>query len=198
MNHPHTASPYAELSAQEKERFFGVWPAELTAAETSLKQQVDAFCHLGSLLYAYVVQRGLVCRAERLPADIARGPKRQCYGNAMKLAFANAKGLAYVEGYALSTVGIAAAHAWCITEDQTVIDPTWDEPERCAYLGIPFNHSFLYEHTHKTGVCGVFGEMPAIDMLARPVRELTHPWFFKELEARPVWPELARVLGPQG
>ena len=188
------STPYARLTPEEKERFFGVWSTDLTPAERALQGQTEGYCRLGSLIHAYVMQRSLLFKAATLPTTVARRQKRECFANATWLALDNEGTYAYVEGYAFSTVGLVTSHAWCVTQEGEVIDPTWDSPECCAYLGIPFNLDFLIAQMNETGVYGVFGEMPSIDLLSSPVHKMVHPWFRAQIEARPQWPELTRAL----
>jgi hypothetical protein len=189
------STPYARLTPDEKERYFGVWSTVRTPAEQALQAQTEGYCMLGALLHAYVVQRSLLFKATALPASVTSGQKRECFRNATQLAMDNIGKYVYAEGYAVSTAGLVTSHAWCVTREGEVIDPTWDKPEQCAYLGIPFSHEFLVERMQETEVYGVFGEMPSIALLATPVREMLHPWFRAQIEERPQWPELARALG---
>lgn len=188
-------TPYAQLTTEEKDRFFGVWLGDLTPAERALQAQTEGYCRLGSLIHAYVMQRGLLFKAAPLPKKVAQGQKRECFANATHLAVHNEDRYAYVEGYAYSTVGLVTSHAWCVTREGEVIDPTWDTPEQCAYLGIPVHPDFLVEQMRQTEVYGVFGEMPSIAMLATPVHRMVHPWFLAQIGARPQWPEITRTLG---
>jgi hypothetical protein len=189
------SSPYAQLTPEDRERFFEVWSAELTPAQRALQGQTEGYCLLGSLLHAYITQRSLLFNAVALPETVARGRKQECFANATQLALENRDRYVYVEGYAFSTVGLVTSHAWCVTREGDVIDPTWDAPEDCAYLGIPFSEDFLTEQMQQTGVYGVFGEMPTIKLLATPVHEMVHPWFRAQIAARPQWSELTRTLG---
>lgn len=77
------------------------------------------------------------------PAPLSRRyrrlPERQCYANAFAMASVREE-LTYVEGYAVCDFGdgdlLPLQHAWCVTADGTVVDPTWPTPG-VAYLGIP-------------------------------------------------------------
>lgn len=78
-----------------------------------------------------------------VPAPLGNGyrrlPERQCYANAFLMASVREE-LTYVEGYAVCDFGdgdwLPLQHAWCVTADGTVVDPTWPTPG-VAYLGIP-------------------------------------------------------------
>jgi hypothetical protein len=187
-------NPYTALTTADKARYFCAWPAETTPALERLKSQVEIFSMMGSMLYPYVLQRGRVWEPAPLPSGIERGTEGQCFQNAALLAFEHPDRFIYVEGYAASALGLTVAHAWCATADGVVVDNTWAEPEKAAYLGIAFDAEFLRRHIHKTGYWGVFGEMPHPHMLATPVGDMVHERFRAEIQARDVWPPLWEIL----
>jgi hypothetical protein len=83
------------------------------------------------------------CRPEPFPRELRRLRCRDqaCYANAARLA-AKVEGLHYVEGFADPSLGgeMAFEHAWCVTPDRRVVDPTWDDdPPPAAFLGLPFS-----------------------------------------------------------
>lgn len=88
----------------------------------------------------FVIEHGRAFVPGALPATIRRMEIGQCYANAQELALAHPE-LTYVEGVAAGLT--VRDHAWCVTGDGLVIDPTWREPESCAYFGIPFQTSYL-------------------------------------------------------
>jgi hypothetical protein len=51
--------------------------------------------------------------------------------------------LTYVEGFALSTIGIAYPHAWAVDDVGNVHDSTWPATRGLAYLGIPFSAAYV-------------------------------------------------------
>lgn len=51
--------------------------------------------------------------------------------------------MTYVEGYALTRFGLACEHAWCVDEHGHVHDPTWQDGDGTAYLGVPFATAYL-------------------------------------------------------
>lgn len=73
---------------------------------------------------------------------------KQCFRNAQKYA-ATHKRVRYVEGYALSIMPVE--HAWCIDQDEDVIDPTWGDEYAITgearppadYFGIAFDTAFV-------------------------------------------------------
>jgi hypothetical protein len=84
-----------------------------------------------------------------LPPGRARGPAQMCYSNASD--YSKTHGLTYVEGYGLTNVGFACAHAWCVDEHGHVHDPTWPDGLGVAYLGIPFSASYIRAFDEKLG-----------------------------------------------
>jgi hypothetical protein len=170
------------------DQHFEHWPKDLTVAETGLRGQFEAYAHLKSMLHLFFLQRGKLFIAARLPAEFPKRKAKQCYANALELASRYPQRYAYVEGYGQNFM--ATPHAWCVTRDGTVVDPTWDSPENCAYWGIPFNTDFLYDQLCEHNVGALFGEMPRPEVVLASVDEMVHPWWRAEIEARAEWPEL--------
>lgn len=105
-----------------------------------------------------LMQHGQTYRPAPLPTNIRPMTPKQCFHNAAELA-RRRKGLTYVEGVALGIIPVP--HAWCVTEDGVVVDPTWTDDNGGvggAYLGLPFplpyvarqqtddNGSMLHDH----------------------------------------------------
>ena len=107
---------------------------------------------------------------------VEHGELGDCFMNAQSHVMFGDSGedLTYVEGYAIaSNVPIAIHHAWLVTPDGEVIDPTWrgqkasafgidmkDEPSvnpGVEYYGIPFDAEWLRLRAVETEVWGVFG-----------------------------------------
>jgi hypothetical protein len=80
-----------------------------------------------------------------------RTPK-QCFMNAYQLTFE--KDLTYVEGYCHMGI-IPIEHAWCITREGIVVDPTL--PTASGYFGVPFKSNYLLGATYKKGTYGLLG-----------------------------------------
>ena len=76
-----------------------------------------------------------------LPPDRSPGPEGRCFANAS--AYATVHGLTYVEGFALSTLGLAYPHAWAVDDAGNVHDVTWPPMRGLAYLGIPFSAVYI-------------------------------------------------------
>lgn len=82
-----------------------------------------------------VLDCGTLIKAKPLPRNIKHGSPKQCYWNCQELVFKR-KNLTYVEGYAIAPqVSIPVAHAWLLTPEGYVIDPTW-HPLGIVYLGV--------------------------------------------------------------
>lgn len=93
---------------------------------------------------ALVLDAGRAWEAGPAPDWLRRGKLRDCYYNSLRLmiqAIGEGRPLWYVEGYYLAgwpdgTQGIPTQHAWCVDDQDRVIDPTWPHPELTAYHGL--------------------------------------------------------------
>lgn len=88
----------------------------------------------------FVLKYGKRYQAQALPKGIQRGEPKCCFGNAWALARTHPE-LLYVKGYATNL--ITMLHAWCCEPKGRVIDPTWQNPEKCDYYGIAFRTDFV-------------------------------------------------------
>lgn len=100
----------------------------------------------------FVLDQGQAFTPAPLPDDIARAEPGQCYANAQRLVMRR-NDLRYVEGIATSVIQMW--HAWCITADGQVVDPTWDNPENRCYFGVVFDNAEAYAASVETGIFGV-------------------------------------------
>lgn len=80
-----------------------------------------------------------------------REESKMCYMNAWRLAMGCPE-LTYVEGYCHMGV-IPIEHAWCVTENGTVIDTTLKDA--VGYFGIPFDTEYMAKATLKKGTYGL-------------------------------------------
>lgn len=60
----------------------------------------------------------------------------RCFQNAFVLASRSKGRLRYVEGVALSVIPLD--HAWCVDENDCVVDPTWEVGHGKVYFGAVF------------------------------------------------------------
>ena len=78
---------------------------------------------------------------------------KQCFANCQRMAFY--QGFTYYEGLALSTVWIPVSHAWLVTPEGEVVDPTWMRPRKPLtandYFGIAVPVDFICKHQQRTG-----------------------------------------------
>lgn len=120
----------------------------------------------------FTLKLGMECKAapydERFIAPF-RTPK-ECFKNAILLAVANPE-LTYVEGYFYRDI-IPINHAWCITADGTVVDPTVFDPEAFSYFGVPMQTDFVMGYVMKKGTYGVLDDWTnQFPMLRHDVKE---------------------------
>lgn len=73
------------------------------------------------------------------------GEKKMCFRNCAEAALENPD-LLYVEGYARADIPLPfpIAHAWLLTPDELVVDPTWERG--LEYFGITFTGRQLAEY----------------------------------------------------
>ena len=104
------------------------------------------------------------------PATFAgpRGKPQQCYMNATLLALRDST-VTYVEGYVSCVVPLQ--HAWCVTADGVVIDPTLGDAKLGStagttdrisdYFGVPFRTDYLMKASTRNKRYGLLDIMSA-------------------------------------
>jgi len=107
---------------------------------------------------------------QRMAANnVDEGELGGCYRNAQSQIIFDDTDLTYVEGLAVgsSSLPIPIAHAWLVTPDGEVIDPTWRGQEGVTpgieYYGVPFDNTWLRGRAIKTEMWGVFQGTPVED-----------------------------------
>lgn len=112
------------------------------------------------------------------PEWVERGEPKECLRNSFQAVRDAPHRLVYCEGMAWKKgTNHAVMHAWAITHDQVVIDPTWHDifPGReYLYWGIPFKWQFVRDTClrHRTyGVVEVWEENYPILTGKVPVEE---------------------------
>lgn len=125
--------------------------------------------------YDFLLKHSRVWEARHCPEAWANVVPRECFRNAGLLALSNPE-LTYVEGVAVAHA-IPTAHAWCVTPEGIVVDPTWANPEEAAYIGIPFKTAFLKRRLADTEGWGIIGEhIPPAVHAASPSSFLAERW----------------------
>lgn len=99
-------------------------------------------CHGQDPVRKLVIAQGRAFIPAPRPTGLTRREVKWCFHNALQLARAD-RSLTYVEGFAAGLT--VTDHAWCVTQDGMVIDPTWAEPENCAYFGVPFKTDYALD-----------------------------------------------------
>ena len=106
-----------------------------------------------------------------------RGRVKMCFPNASRAA--NGVSRIYCEGFAIAyeRVPLAVPHAWLLNPDGEVIDPTWKDPGY-AYLGIPFDRTFVSKTLLQQGTFGLLDELDRGPLLVGlPPSEYRHAGF---------------------
>jgi len=102
--------------------------------------------------YQIVLERGYQWKNSEYRKQ---GRKGECFKNAYQMAREN--GWHYCEGWAISNNLIPLEHAWCVTPEGVVIDPTWENGH--DYFGVIFDPEFVEDTLSKTGVYGILGNL---------------------------------------
>jgi len=126
---------FEHLCAQQK--------AMRTAADSS-KREDDEVAHNMVRIYDLLLKYGRFGEPAPRPKKFKSGDRHQCYGNSLDLVVAHDE-LSYCEGYvAVKGVPIPMEHAWCITDEASVVDVTLRKPLiPLAYFGVLFNSLFV-------------------------------------------------------
>jgi hypothetical protein len=116
-------------------------------------------------IHHFLLRRARRFEWRALPADVAKQPDKECYSNALDLA--TLRDLTYCEGFAHNSL-IPVLHAWCVTDEGVVIDPTWQEHEDRTpeYLGLTFDTTKVITHLLRQKYHGVLANW------RRPLEEL--------------------------
>lgn len=88
-----------------------------------------------------VLEHGRHGHPQELPAWMLAGAKRQCFYNSAIAALTawecGHHDMHYTEGFALhGEVDIPVPHAWIMTSEGKVYDPTWDYHPDSTYIGL--------------------------------------------------------------
>lgn len=118
-----------------------------------------------------------------LPQSFPRMTPGYCYANAGELALAHPE-LTYVEGFACAKVPVPVHHAWLVTQDGEVIDPTWGAEPQGQYHGVAYRTEFLMEQVERSRHWGIGPEHLPLDVLSRHPKEYLHPAWAPGLAAQ--------------
>lgn len=113
-------------------------------------------------LFGFVKDRGRLYTPAAFTLNRRGHAKKMCFMNALHLAMDHPE-LTYVEGYGVALM--PTLHAWCITGEGIVVDPTWDAPERCAYYGIPFDLAFAKQTVFRQQTYGLLSDPETVGLL---------------------------------
>jgi hypothetical protein len=93
----------------------------------------------------FILENGRYFKPAPLPRNIPHGDIHSCFENAFLLAVKNKTKYFYCEGYATTGL-LPTLHAWGVTADGKVIDPTWcpdGSNEKMEYFGIAFDWDYI-------------------------------------------------------
>jgi len=125
--------------------------------------QGPRFIALGAKHYDAPTVEENQARMKEFGIDV--GTMGECFANAgREIIMKDTPGLTYVEGFATTDrFDFTTQHAWLVTDDGRVIDPTWSGRDTevgkvnpgIAYYGIPFTNEFVREQALRTEVWGI-------------------------------------------
>jgi hypothetical protein len=115
------------------------------------------------------------------PLDVKRGIIKECFRNAAMLAMDEPDRYIYCEGYAMSIFPVL--HAWCLTTEGQVVDPTWQRKHSgrsmmgVAYFGIAIKLRYLRRHLAEKGYWGQLGtpDWSRPEIVVDPADQWNHP-----------------------
>lgn len=94
-----------------------------------------------------------------------RGRTGQCFKNAFGWAHRAPERYRYCEGVAVGASRFPVVHAWVIDTKGRVIDPTWKDQERGAYIGVTFKIDYVVKRVIE---CGMYTSMIDGALLKEP------------------------------
>jgi len=104
-------------------------------------------------LERFILDHGKDFRGVKRPKGIRKRTNKMCYRNAAQLSLE--RGFPYVEGFAVHNDLIAVFHAWCINDEQEVVDNTWRYPECSLYRGVVIPREILLREISARRIYGV-------------------------------------------
>lgn len=167
QNHPFYGNQWTQGSGKQVE----AKQAELKKQEQLSAAQTNPLAHTVAVLglpgvtvrdsdvIRYVAAYGKEYKPDTRPEDIEQGTPQECYKNASLLLLEHPKlNLNYVEGFMYPTkVDLPVLHAWTVTPDGKVIDPTMTHQEDRRYFGIEYGHNEYLKYLYSAKLYGVLG-----------------------------------------
>ena len=88
------------------------------------------------------------------PTHVEKLADKECFSNALTLA-RDSQGLHYCEGFATSIIPVL--HAWCVTDEGVVVDPTWheDHDRTLIYFGLAMDLGKVMARVIRQGCYGI-------------------------------------------
>lgn len=121
--------------------------------QTFLRERIEQWGAIGhpALMERFIDRNGTVFQ----PAPYAgvRMTPKMCFQNSTEFVYEH--GGLYAEGYGWRQgFPLLVHHAW-VVKDGRVIDPTWDQPETCQYIGVTLPPHELAREIAKSGYYSV-------------------------------------------
>lgn len=113
-------------------------------------------------------QHGQFWAAGKLPRGVRYGVPKHCFQNAQDLVDKHPTKYRYVEGLALGVIPVH--HAWCVTPDGTVVDPTWRDGATSTYFGVEIPRETFHAHRTEDNLTVLDGWDKGWKILREPFR----------------------------
>jgi hypothetical protein len=118
--------------------------------------EISSMMHGHKITEDFVLNHGLPYLVNEKTYAGRRATAKECFKNATQKVLANPD-LHYVEGHIL-VHGVPIHHAWTANETGQVYDPTLKPSKYVGgYIGVPFNHKYLYHTMNTNRVYGILG-----------------------------------------
>lgn len=156
---------------------------------------LDMLRRVGSLVGPFYLNLGRAFEPRSLPPNVSPGAAKACYANAGRLALER-DDLNYCEGFALRPGLFPLHHAWCVTDEGQVVDPTWPYEQGMEYHGVVLSKNYLRRTIEDTGVWGVLAEMLPGPQVLQQFESYLHANWMPELLQRNLFLEALNLALP--